>query len=116
MSRTRVFPIASFLLISALPLAAPTFAQEPRPAYPPPQQQTQTSRQTPDMQADVRTFSGKISKSGGKYVLQDPASNTAFSLDDQKAARKYDGKSVVVTGRLDTSNNTIHVQKIESAA
>ena len=59
MSRTRVFPIASFLLISALPLALLVFAQQPRPAYPPPEQQAETGQQTPDMQADVRTFSGK---------------------------------------------------------
>lgn len=64
----------------------------------------------------MRTFSGKITKSNGKYVLEDPASKTPFALDDQKTAKKYDGKSVVVTGFLDTSTNTIHVRKIESTA
>jgi len=116
MQRTRVFPIASFLLISALPLVGFIRAQDPRPAYPPPQQQSQPGQQAADAQAELRMFSGKIAKAGGKYVLQDPASNTAFSLDDQKAAKKYDGKTVMVTGRLDTSNNTIHVQKIDAAA
>jgi len=65
---------------------------------------------------DMRTFSGKITKSNGKYVLEDLASKTPFALDDQKTAKKYDGKSVIVTGSLDTSTNTIHVQKIEAAA
>jgi len=116
MKRTRVTPLASFLLISGLPLAGFALAQEPGPTSPPPQEQTQPGQQNPDMQADLRTFAGKISKSGGKYVLEDPSTNTSFSLDDQKRAKKYEGKSVVVTGRLDTSSNTIHVQKIESAA
>lgn len=115
MYRIRVTPLASFLLIAALPLAGIAFAQEPRPAYPPPQQQANPGQQMPD-QTDLRTFAGKISKSGGKYVLEDPSSNTSFTLDDQKTAKKYDGKSVVVTGRLDTSSNTIHVQKIQAAA
>jgi len=48
--------------------------------------------------------------------LEDLASKTPFALDDQKTAKKYDGKSVVVTGSLDTSTNTIHVRKIEAAA
>jgi hypothetical protein len=64
----------------------------------------------------VRTFAGKITKSAGKYILEDPSSKTSFSLDDQKTAKKYDGKSVVITGSLDTTSNTIHVQKIEAAA
>jgi Protein of unknown function (DUF5818) len=113
MMRTRVSLFASFVLISAVPLAGLALAQKPHPAYPP--QQT-TAQQSQDNPADVRTFAGKISKSGGKYVLQDASSKTAFSLDDQQAAKKYEGKSVVVTGSLDTLNNIIHVQKIEEAA
>ena len=66
--------------------------------------------------ADVRTFSGKIEKANGKYVLEDPSAKTPFAIDDQKAAKKYEGKSVVITGSLDDSSNTIHVQKIEAAA
>ena len=67
-------------------------------------------------QAEARTFAGTITKSNGKYVLEDPTAKTPFSLDDQKTARKFAGKSVVVTGSLDPSKNIIHVQKIESAA
>jgi hypothetical protein len=114
MIRIGVSSFASFLLISALLLAGVALAQEPRPADPP---QQSTAQQTQDSnQADVRTFAGKISKAGGKYVPQDPSSNTAFSLDDQKTAKRYDGKSVVVTGSLDAASNMIRVQKIEAAA
>jgi len=113
MTRTRVSSFASFVLMSALALAGLALAQQRRSAYPP--EQT-TAQQSQDNPADVRTFTGKISKSGGKYVLEDAASKTAFSLDDQKTAKQYEGKSVVVTGSLDTANNLIHVQKIEAAA
>jgi hypothetical protein len=115
MKGRRVTPFASLVLISSLPLAPLLLAQNPRSSNPPRQPVPQMSSQAND-QADVRTFSGKITKNNGKYVLEDLASKTPFALDDQKAAKKYDGKSVVVTGSLDTSTNTIHVRKIEAAA
>jgi hypothetical protein len=111
----RVTPLTSAFLAATFPLAGSLFAQDPQPAYPPrpqpPHEQTQMSTQ-----AEVKTFSGKISKSKGKYVLEDTRANSSYILDDQKTAKKYDGKAVLVTGTLDTSNNTIHVQKIEAAA
>jgi hypothetical protein len=41
--------------------------------------------------------------------------SSSYYLDHTKAARKYEGKDVLVTGTLDAANNTIHVQKIEAA-
>jgi len=104
--------LASVLLLSAVPLAGVPLAHGLRPAYPLQQQ----ARQTPDRSADVRTFAGKISRSGGRYVLEDLSVKTSLSLDDQKAASQYEGKTVIVTGSLDTTNNMIHVQKIEIAS
>jgi len=49
-------------------------------------------------------------------VLEDLSVKTSLSLDDQKAASQYEGKTVIVTGSLDTTNNMIHVQKIEIAS
>jgi len=116
MKGRRVTPFVSLLLVSSLSLAPLLLAQNPRSSNPPPRQQApQTSSQASN-QTDTRTFSGKITKSNGKYVLEDPASKTPMVLDDQKAAKKYDGKAVIVTGSLDTATNTIHVQKIEAAA
>ena len=111
-----VTPFVSLLLVSSLSLAPLLLAQNPRSSNPPPRQQApQTSSQASN-QTDTRTFSGKITKSNGKYVLEDPASKTPMVLDDQKAAKKYDGKAVIVTGSLETATNTLHVQKIEAAA
>ena len=110
-----VTPFASLLLISSLSVVPLLLAQNPRSPSPPKQPATQMSSQASN-QTDTRTFSGKIIKSNGKYVLEDLASKTPFALDDQKTAQKYDGKSVIVTGSLNASTNTIHVQKIEEAA
>jgi len=115
MKGRRVTLFASLLLISSLSVVPLLLAQNPRSLSPPKQPATQMSSQASN-QTDTRTFSGKIIKSNGKYVLEDLPSKTPFALDDQKTAQKYDGKSVIVTGSLNASTNTIHVQKIEEAA
>jgi Protein of unknown function (DUF5818) len=74
------------------------------------QKQTQSERQ-----AEVKTFAGTVTFSNGKYVLQDPSAKRSYYLDDEKAARKFEGKMVVVTGTLDSAGYTIRVQKIEAA-
>lgn len=51
----------------------------------------------------------------GKYVLVDSA-GTTYQLDDQSAAKKFNGKAVKVSGTVDTSSNTIHVTEIKPAA
>ena len=116
MKGRRVTPFASLLLVSSLSLAPLLLAQNPRSSPPPTRQQGPQTSSVASKQTDTRTFSGKITKSNGKYVLEDLASRTPFALADQKTAKKYDGRSVIVTGSLDTSTNTIHVQKIEAAA
>jgi hypothetical protein len=67
-------------------------------------------------QPEVKTFMGKISKSGAKLVLEDTAMNVSYQLDDQKKAKEYEGMNVRVTGTLDAQNNIIHVSSIEEAA
>jgi hypothetical protein len=48
--------------------------------------------------------------------LEDATKSSSYSLDNQKLAKKFEGKNVVVTGTLDANNNLIHVKKIELAA
>ena len=50
---------------------------------------------------------------GGKYVLYDRSTQTAYELDDQEKAAPMAGERVTVTGTLDSSTKTIHVQSIE---
>jgi hypothetical protein len=113
--RKHVARLAVVILAGILPLACVTLAQNPRTQQDRPQA---THLQTPPQEnnEDLRTYSGKISSSSGKYVLEGASPRGPYLLDDQKSAKKYEGKNVLVTGFLDRSSNTIHVQKIQEAA
>ena len=119
MKRTNALSLAAALLACALPVATAWSAdqQTPRldtlPANP--TLYPQDSQQEPQ-QPDVKTFTGRISKDGQKFVLEDPTVNTPYQLDDQKKAQQHQGKNVRVTGTLDAQNNVIHVRAIEDAA
>ncbi len=73
MNRKCVTSFASLLFFSAFPLAGSLLAQEPRPTSPPPHQASEM-QPAHNNQTDVRTFSGKIARANGKYVLEDPSS------------------------------------------
>ena len=65
---------------------------------------------------DTATFTGKITQSGGKLVLEDTDHMATYQLDDQNKAKSFEGKSVKITGTLDVATNTIHVSEIEPLA
>jgi hypothetical protein len=72
-----------------------------------------------DQKGRVQEFKGKVVKSDGRFMLEessDGGNYGTYLLDDQAAAKKYEGQRVVVTGTLDAPHNTIHVQKIEAVA
>lgn len=98
--------LSVFLLLGTAPRA------DERTSTQAPQVQTQVSAAS---QAEVKTFMGTIAKDGDQFTLKVDAS-TWYQLDDQDNASKFDGKQVKVTGTLDASNRTIHVQKIEAVA
>lgn len=80
-------------------------------------QVSQQQMQTDDQSASsVKTFSGKIVKSGDKLVLTDSDTRTTYQLDDQQKAQTFLNKSVRVTGVLDASTGMIRVSAIEPAA
>ena len=115
------------------PTDQPSQTQPPAQAQPPANQQTPTSDQsqqtsppdqqsqpqaqpgqTPDSSAQSaqdsgKTFSGMINKQGDQYVLQS-ADGTVYNIDNQAAAKKYEGKKVNIHGTLDADGKTIHVQ------
>lgn len=66
-----------------------------------------------DNSASVNTFSGKIVKSGNKFVLAASDHLTTYQLDDQQKAHDFFNKTVRVTGSLDTSTGTIRVTAID---
>jgi hypothetical protein len=78
------------------------------------QQQPDTTSQPSAMNraSDSKTFTGKIAKSGGKFVLKDDASKSTYVLDDQDRAKQFEGQSVQVIGTLDAQSNTIRISSI----
>jgi hypothetical protein len=63
--------------------------------------------------AQITTVKGTVWSNGGKFLLRDESQRVWYQLDDQRAAARFEGKEVRVTGTLDASDNVIHVQKIE---
>lgn len=102
----------ALILAAALCVFTPaTFAQTTDNA---PQQAPQQTQQKSN------TFTGKIMKlQNGKYALVTGQTAqgqlSGHFLDDQDAAKKYEGKEVKVTGTLDMASNTIHVTNIKAA-
>ncbi len=90
---------------SATPSQAPSAQQ---PSQTPSSSPSSTGSASSDAQ---RSFVGSIMKASGKLVLH--TAGTDYQLDDQAQASKFEGKDVKVTGQLDQSSNTIHVQSIE---
>ena len=117
MNRFQVNPVASALLAGALWLAIPSLVAGQEPRQSPENQSSTQARDNGQATAAENSFTGRISKgNNGKLMLVDPSARTSFALDNQKLAKKYEGKNVVVTGTLDEANNILHVKKIELAA
>jgi hypothetical protein len=93
--------------------AQPTAQQSQPPArqQPPDQsgQQAAPDSQAQNQQTQSHMFSGTIVKAGDKLVLQD-TSGTAYDIDRQDLAKKYEGKQVRINGTLDPDGKTIHVK------
>jgi hypothetical protein len=104
-------------------LVAWTQMQKPKPVpepLPPPdkgvpepdRQTTPPARPQALQQTPAETFTGKIVKDGGKYVLK-VSSNTTYQLEEQSSLEKYKDQDVRIVGTLDASGNTIRIVKIE---
>jgi hypothetical protein len=94
----------------------PPSSQQPgqnEPGQQPGATQPPAGQSGPDAQAqsasDGQTFSGTVSKSGDKFVLQD-ASGKTYDVDRQEELKKYEGKQVRIKGTLDPDGKTIHVK------
>jgi len=109
------FALSMMLPVMALTVAL-CFARQPLLAQSTNENATaQQQPMQPDDQnmASMKTFSGKIVKSGDKLVLTDANSKTTYQLDDQQKAQSFLNKSVKVTGVLDASTGMIRVSAID---
>lgn len=66
-----------------------------------------------NMGPDAKCTVECVKSMGGKYVLWD--GKTAWELSDAKAAEKFAGKKVKVTGTIDEAAKTLKVDSIAAA-
>jgi hypothetical protein len=113
--------LASQQLIAWSRLQKPQPAPQPLPPRDTPLPQPDSQSQAPargsensqaQQQVPTQSFTGKILKDGGKYVLK-VSSNTTYQLSEQGDVKQYENQDVKVIGNLDTDSNTIRVVKIE---
>ena len=111
--------LATRQLVAWSRLQKPQPAPQPLPPrdtpLPQPDQQDQQAKQPADpqnQQTPVQSFTGKIVKDGGRFVLK-VASNSTYQLDSQGDVKQFENQDVKVIGNLDSTSNTIRVVKIE---
>ncbi len=57
----------------------------------------------------VQSSEGLIARAGDKLVLQVPATQASYQLDDQIKAKQYEGKGVKVIATMNPNTNTLHI-------
>ncbi len=113
---TRLLPLLA-LIVCLFWLGQATAAQQP--ANPDPGATTQQPAPQQDAQnaaPEAQTFTGKIVRSGSKFMLKDSSTKKTYQLDDQDKAKEFEGKDVKVTGTLDAGTGTIRVTAIQPVA
>ena len=68
---------------------------------------------TPVDRSSDRACALACAKTGGSFVLYDPATKTVYQLSDQAKAEQFAGDKVKVTGDYEDSSQTITVTKIQ---
>lgn len=65
-------------------------------------------------QAHATIFQGTIVRDGAQCALRD-AAGVLFHFDNPEFAESFAGQAVTVTGNLDLSSQTIHIQRVVPA-
>jgi hypothetical protein len=106
--------VALVVGVASIPLHAqqpssqdPAAQSQPTPA----QSQLSMTEQSTQPQQPGQLFVGTIAKSKGSVVLKADA-GISYKLDKTDEAMQFVGKTVKVTGTLDSATNTIHVTNI----
>lgn len=103
----------------AQPQDPTTEAPSTPPTFPPseskPEADKSSASASDTSNAKGRVFMGIIDHTqtagADQYVLR--AGDMAYQLDNPGKAKKFQGKNVKVTGRLDNTTNKLHIDKIE---
>jgi len=70
---------------------------------------------TPASSENVRSINGTVVKEGSGYFLK-ADDNSEFQLDDASKVRGFENQAVRITGTIDSSTRTIHVQTVKPAS
>jgi len=120
MKKNSAFLFASWLALGAsLMVSPPSLAADKASGISAAARQNPAHNQAqpPATQADLKTFTGKVvSMNGELFILRDDTNQVWYHLDDQSAARKFAGKNVSITGKLDARTDVIHIEGIEEGA
>jgi len=84
----------------------------PIPQPGPQDQQAKPPANPQNQETPTQSFTGKIVKDGGRYVLK-VAGNSTYQLEGQDDFKQYENQEVKIVGTLDTASNTIRIVKIE---
>jgi hypothetical protein len=96
----------------------PPTTQDPTMEHPStesPSENSPSSTTSPNSGSE-KTFMGSLARSGGKYVLHSANGDYKLVVNDKDQAQTLEGKSVKVTGSLDSHSNTIHVKSMEPSS
>jgi hypothetical protein len=97
--------------------SAPAASQQSQAPTVPPSSQPQHDAAVPssgDPQTqEALAFTGRVVQEKSHFVLKDPITKMSYQLNDQAKAKPYLGRQVKVTGKLEMTSNTIHIERIE---
>jgi hypothetical protein len=75
--------------------------------------QKKESSNASDQTQDALSFTGRVGREKGDFVLYDPVTKMTYQLDDPAKAKEYLGKQVKIVGKLAMRSNTIHIDSID---
>jgi uncharacterized protein YdeI (BOF family) len=71
-----------------------------------------TPVQAQQSQSQSAVYCGTVMRNGEQFLLRE-SSGQIYRLDDPQHVQPFEGKTVKVTGKLDTDAKLIHVERIE---
>ena len=86
-----------------------SYFQQPRPLLRPAREPDPAASPAPS-----QSVSGAIVQDNGWFVLR--TSGRTYRIDDQEAARRYEGMLVQISGRVDAAGQALYVESIEPLA
>ena len=118
LNRTKLLLWGAAVVLGAGPIgSAPAINAQSQALNRSAQQQQQQQKQGDQQQAqsEEKAYVGQIilAQNGQYALLTDKNTGQGYFLDDQEKAKKFSGKNVKVTGKVDTETKTLHIAQIQ---